>query len=76
MQQLEMSARSSFEVDLFVNEPSSVSLSDKDMAKLKVTFKPQFLLRKLFINWLNLAGVASQLDFPTGTQSEEGPGAS
>lgn len=36
MQQLEMSARSSYEVDLFVSEPSSVSLSDAEMDKIKV----------------------------------------
>lgn len=36
MQQLEMSARSSFEVELFVSDPQSVSLSDDDMAKIKV----------------------------------------
>ena len=37
MQQLEMSARSSFEVDLFVNDPSTVSLADSEMEKIKVS---------------------------------------
>ena len=36
MQQLEMSARSSFEVELFVSDPTTVSLSDADMSKIKV----------------------------------------
>lgn len=36
MQQLEMSARSSYEVELFVADPQTVSLSDSDMDKIKV----------------------------------------
>lgn len=36
MLQLEMSARTSFEMGLFVNEPSSVNLSDKEMITLEV----------------------------------------
>ena len=36
MQQLEMSARSLFEVNLFVNDPQKVPLSDDNMLKIKV----------------------------------------
>ncbi|KAI9562019.1 hypothetical protein GHT06_012984 [Daphnia sinensis] len=35
MAELEMSARSSFEMDLLVNDPQSISLSDADMNKIK-----------------------------------------
>lgn len=36
MQNLEMSARSSFEIELFISEPQTVSLADSEMEKLKV----------------------------------------
>jgi len=36
MAQLEMSARNSFEMDLLVNDPQSVSLSESDLNKIKV----------------------------------------
>ena len=35
-QQLEMAARSAAEMELFVSDPNTVSLSDPDMLKLKV----------------------------------------
>ena len=38
MQNLEMSARSAFEIELFINEPQTVSLADSEMEKLKVFY--------------------------------------
>lgn len=38
MAQLEMSARSSFEMDLLVSDPQSVSLAETDLSKIKVRF--------------------------------------
>jgi hypothetical protein len=36
MQNLELSARSSFEVELFISEPQTVTLTDDDMERIKV----------------------------------------
>lgn len=44
MQQLEMPARSPFELEMFVSDPAVVSLSDSDLAKLKVSFDRYFEL--------------------------------
>ena len=35
-QQLEMSARTTYEADLFLSDPNTVTLSDSDMSRIKV----------------------------------------
>lgn len=59
-----MSARTPFEVHLFFKDPSSVSLSDQDMAKLMVIQHPfLFSYNKLLINFLISQELQSSLIF-------------
>ena len=74
MQNLELSARSSFEVELFISEPQTVTLTDDDMERIKVcTLDIQTYLCILIFVFFFKLGFPSKPIFLFGTQPEKSP---
>ena len=64
MDQLEISARSSFEMEVLVSDHQSVSLSETYLAKIKVCFVNFSFSLEAILIILYILGIATWIDLP------------